>query len=193
MKVRQLRAADFRRQPWKNGAGLTTELAVHEEGGRFLWRLSVADVERSGPFSDFSGYQRTLMLLEGEGMELTIGAAPPLRIDRPHLPLVFDGGCKTECRVLGRGVRDLNLMVDRLRAAASLAVMRLHDEARIPLVAPWTLLYGLEGTVIAQARRIEHRLEAGELLRIDDAAEPMLTVRALHPGASAALIHIVRL
>jgi environmental stress-induced protein Ves len=33
MKATHLRTADFTRQPWRNGGGYTTQLAVHEEGG----------------------------------------------------------------------------------------------------------------------------------------------------------------
>ena len=193
MKVRHLHAGDFVRQPWKNGGGMTTELAIHAEGERWLWRVSVADVERSGPFSDFAGYERTLVLLEGDGMELAFGGASPVRIDQRYRPFAFDGACRTECRLLGGPVMDLNLMVDRERAAGSIAVVHLHDEARLPAVSPWTLLYCLDGAIVAQVRRIEHRLEPGELLRIDDPEEGALRVRALGTASCVALLHISRL
>jgi hypothetical protein len=44
---RVLSPADYRRMPWKNGAGRTTEIAVHPAGAAldaFDWRVSVADV-----------------------------------------------------------------------------------------------------------------------------------------------------
>src|SRR5687768_11288563 len=83
MRMRHLKADNYRRQPWKNGGGFTTELMVEPDGDRWLWRLSIANVEQSGPFSDFAGYERTLMLLSGEGMELHFEEAPAMRIDRP--------------------------------------------------------------------------------------------------------------
>ncbi len=39
----------------------------------FLWRVSIADVERDGPFSRFPGIDRTIVLLEGAGMRLRSG------------------------------------------------------------------------------------------------------------------------
>ena len=45
--MRLLRAATHRRMPWKNGAGVTTEIAVFPESAGlddFEWRLSMATV-----------------------------------------------------------------------------------------------------------------------------------------------------
>ena len=42
--------------PWRNGGGTTSEIVVEPgPGGRFHFRLSIADVEASGPFSGFPG------------------------------------------------------------------------------------------------------------------------------------------
>ncbi len=74
--VRLLTPADFHPMPWKNGAGRTTEIAVYPPGASldaFLWRVSIADVERDGPFSRFPGIDRTIVLLEGGGMRLRSG------------------------------------------------------------------------------------------------------------------------
>ena len=68
--MRILRAESYRRMPWKNGGGETTEIAVSPEGAGlddFDWRVSMARVESSGPFSLFAGIDRTLAILEGEG------------------------------------------------------------------------------------------------------------------------------
>jgi len=104
MRFRHLTAADFVRQPWKNGGGSTTQLALEGDDDRWLWRLSAADVERSGPFSDFAGYERTIMLLEGDGMDLEIdGRVAPLRT--PFEPFVFDGAAPSRiCGTVGMGV-----------------------------------------------------------------------------------------
>ena len=70
---RLLTPADYRPMPWKNGAGRTTEIAAHPAGAAldaFAWRVSIADVERDGPFSRFPGIDRTIVLLDGAGMRL---------------------------------------------------------------------------------------------------------------------------
>src|SRR5689334_4844647 len=93
---RHLEAFDYVRQRWKNGGGTTTELAREDAGDRWLWRVSIADVEVSGPFSDFAGYRRIIALLDGNGMALSFDRAPPVIIDRPHEPFAFDGGWRTD-------------------------------------------------------------------------------------------------
>jgi uncharacterized protein len=68
--MRILRAENYRRMPWKNGGGLTAEIAVSPESAGlddFDWRVSMARVEAGGPFSLFPGVDRTLSILEGEG------------------------------------------------------------------------------------------------------------------------------
>ncbi|EGD04024.1 hypothetical protein B1M_13530, partial [Burkholderia sp. TJI49] len=52
------RAADLVASPWKNGGGVTREIAAFPPGAAldaFAWRVSVADVGAAGPFSRFDG------------------------------------------------------------------------------------------------------------------------------------------
>lgn len=164
MKLRHLKAEDFTRQPWKNGGGFTTELARAP-----LWRLSIADVEQSGPFSDFTGYERTIMLLTGDGMELDFDHAPGVRIDRPEEPFVFDGGWRTHCRLLGGPVTDMNLMVIRESARGTLRVLHLPAEPAMLIAAPTALYYMLRGKAAFGILGLDEVVSRGELLRIDDA------------------------
>jgi uncharacterized protein len=39
--MRLLKASQFLRMPWKNGGGVTHEIARFGEGDDFLWRLSI--------------------------------------------------------------------------------------------------------------------------------------------------------
>ena len=93
--MRIVRPDGHRVMPWKNGFGTTTEIAIDpptaDVGGRFRWRLSIADVERSGPFSAFPGYERTIMVIAGNGMDLAIGDRPAQRLDRLFEPFAFSG------------------------------------------------------------------------------------------------------
>ena len=79
--VKLLGPADYRTMPWRNGRGTTRELAVFPadsalDGRPFAWRVSIADVKSDCEFSVFPGYDRSLMLMEGAGMELVFDAAP---------------------------------------------------------------------------------------------------------------------
>ena len=63
------RWADAVERPWRNGGGVTRELASSPEGvDDFDWRVSIAEVTASGDFSRFPGVDRTIVRL---GPELT--------------------------------------------------------------------------------------------------------------------------
>ncbi|MEU6890358.1 HutD family protein [Streptomyces sp. NPDC046557] len=124
--VRVLRAADRPAASWKNGGGVTREIAAGPEGAGmedFLWRVSLADVTADGPFSAFPGVDRTLTLAEGAGMDLTIGGERRL-VDERFVPQHFPGGHPTECRLLGGPVVNFNVMYRTEVVEAEVAVVR---------------------------------------------------------------------
>jgi len=60
--------------PWKNGGGMTHEaIRVPASSDPFRWRVSVAHVDASGPFSELAEYNRKMVLLQGAGIELRFG------------------------------------------------------------------------------------------------------------------------
>ncbi|HZZ94931.1 MAG TPA: HutD family protein [Usitatibacter sp.] len=190
MNVAHLKAGDFTRQPWKNGGGVTTQLALHEQGERWVWRLSLAEVARSGPFSDFAGYERTIMLVDGAGMELEVDGRATEALRLPYRPFVFDGGARTRCILVDGPVKDLNLMVDRERAGASLDVIDTHRFRGTRLEARWTVAYALRGWTHVVTGDLECTLAPGELLRIDGAQGADLDLVGLDRSALVALIRI---
>lgn len=115
----RLGPADYRLMPWKNGQGSTVELAIHPLGATlqsFDWRLSMADVAQDGDFSPFPGYDRSLMLAFGGGLELSFdSASAPQRLQQPGAVAEFSGDWATRCRLLDGPVRDFNVMSARGR------------------------------------------------------------------------------
>jgi uncharacterized protein len=107
-----LRDSARRRVPWLNGGGWTTEIIAWPNRDSWEWRLSVADVDTAGPFSEFPGVDRTIAMLHGNGMILTMDGTEN-RIDRPLVPFTFSGDYKTTCALIDGPVQDLNLMVRR--------------------------------------------------------------------------------
>ncbi|MGR4879520.1 HutD family protein [Streptomyces sp. LARHCF249] len=149
-----LRAADRTATAWKNGGGVTREIAAWPEGagtGDFAWRVSLAEVAADGPFSAFPGVDRTLTLAEGAGMDLTVAGAHRL-VDERFAPQDFAGDAPTECRLLGGPVVNFNVMYRRGAAAADTAVVR----GRLRLGAPageTLLVVALEGPAVLDAAR----------------------------------------
>jgi environmental stress-induced protein Ves len=115
MEARVIRNHDLVRVPWKNGGGTTAEIAAFPEGSGFEtfgWRVSMADVASDGPFSLFPGIDRTLIVIEGDGIELDVeGIAYSLDTASPKLS--FSGDDITAGRLLSGPIRDLNVMTRR--------------------------------------------------------------------------------
>lgn len=138
--------------PWKNGQGTTTEIAVEPpEAGMdapLLWRLSLADVATSGPFSAFPGLDRIIMLVQGIGMRLNFGdAAPSVLVDKPFQPVKFDGAWQTTCQLLGSPIVDFNLMVDQARLTSEAFIQRAGQTNLSLKPGSWLLAHGFLGQV----------------------------------------------
>ena len=129
MDVFALPANEYRRERWKNGAGWTREiLRWPRDADDWDWRLSIAEVDRDGPFSTFPGVDRELVLLSGEGMRLRFVDGEVAQLQPPHDRVRFAGERALECELVAGPTHDFNLMWKRDRIEAQL----LHR----PLVGP---------------------------------------------------------
>lgn len=116
--MRILRAAEYRRMPWKNGKGETVEIAVFPPDASvsdFGWRISMATVTTDGPFSTFEDIDRTLSVLKGEGMRLSVEGMAPVLLGTASPPFFFPGDRKTDAVLTSGGISDLNVMTRRGR------------------------------------------------------------------------------
>jgi len=93
-----IRFADLVPSPWPNGAGRKADIRTGDG-----WVVAFAWLERDAPFSDYTGSDRTITLVEGAGFRLrfTPETSTDLLIDRMHIPTDFDGGWPTQCEILG--------------------------------------------------------------------------------------------
>ncbi|KAL6056991.1 But2 domain-containing protein [Balamuthia mandrillaris] len=117
--------------PWKNGLGFTRQVFVERQDGMegFVARVSVARVETSGPFSDFTGYDRVIMVIEGSGMKLTHADHGEVLLDQKFVPARFDGAWKTSSELLDGPISDFNVMVAQGRATATVNVVECPVDA----------------------------------------------------------------
>lgn len=117
-----LRAADRVATPWKNGGGVTREVAAWPPGAGFddfHWRVSMAEVRRDGPFSIFPNVDRILAVLEGR-LALSVAGFNAFELGPDSPPAHFPGDAPTNGHVLQGPVLDLNVMVRRGAAEATL-------------------------------------------------------------------------
>ena len=103
-----LKFDDLIEVPWKNGGGITRNIAKGLHLDQAAWTISRADVAQDGPFSDFAGMVRVLTVVSGSTMTLE---TPTTSIDaRPWEPVRFDGGLKVNSLLADGPLTDLNLM-----------------------------------------------------------------------------------
>jgi len=104
-----VRLADVAPAPWRNGGGVTRELLAWPDADRWRVRLSVAEVERDGPFSVFEGVQRVFAVLAGAGVRLRVEGQEHL-LTTADAPLHFDGAARVDCALVDGATQDFNLM-----------------------------------------------------------------------------------
>lgn len=111
--------ADVPPSPWKNGGGVTRQLAAWPNAQDWVWRMSVAEVAGSGPFSRFDGVDRWFAVMGGAGVRLNMGPevqAHTLTAD--SAPLCFAGEEPVHCTLINGPTQDFNLMLRRSHASA---------------------------------------------------------------------------
>lgn len=192
MKV--LRAADYQRMPWKNGGGETSEIAISPPGAALdtlEWRVSMAVVAQDGPFSIFSGIDRTLCMLDGAGMELDFGADGGRRtVTRDTAPFHFPADLPVHARLLAGTITDLNVMTRRDRYRHSVSQLVVDERLTLELSADQSLLFCEDGTVTcAVAGKADIRLGSHDCVWLSE-APGVLDLASAQPSASVFLIQL---
>ena len=177
-----IRQHDLVETPWKNGGGITRNIAQEGDTSGPLWRLSMADVDRNGEFSSFPGMTRILTVIKGDNMMLHRPNGAMLA--RYAVPMTFDGSTPITA-TLGQGpIRNFNLMFDTAQCVGKARVVRepgVTDFGRADQTGVLHVIAGhaqVEGavldmgdTVISTAMPISFDLP-------DDAAALIITLRA---------------
>ncbi len=166
-----LRPSDYRVMPWKDGGGSTTEIAIEPAGASladpFLWRVSSAQVEASGPFSHFPGRARLLTLLEGSGLILDIDGQGRQRLKHPGQVVAFPGDAKVHATLIQGFCVDFGVISDPGRVKVTLEWLNLGTDATAITLAPATLLFAPWGPVRVDPLGVE--LAPRDCLRLGNA------------------------
>jgi hypothetical protein len=114
-----VRLADCAEQPWRNGGGTTRVLLTWPADDHWTLRLSVARIERDGPFSPFPGVSRSFAVIDGAGVRLR-WPSRELRLTPGAVPVEFDGADPPDGALVDGPTSDLNLMVRQQAGRGSL-------------------------------------------------------------------------
>jgi uncharacterized protein len=182
-----------RESPWRNGGGFTREIAASPSGAgmdAFDWRVSLARIERDGPFSTFPGVDRLIAIVEGEGVELIFEDASSVVLRRGSPPNRFPGEIVVKARLCDGPATALNVMTRRGSVRASLALVDLKAPLEVAPHEGVGLTLALDG-----AARLETSLGAQRLGALDawqDDASAGLTIFP-EPLLRAAMLQLVLL
>ncbi|KQR04158.1 hypothetical protein ASF72_03830 [Arthrobacter sp. Leaf141] len=131
-----IRFADLKATPWRNGGGVTRDLASHPQGAAaqdWDWRVSIAEVTKAGDFSPFPGMERVLTVVEGELLLLTVdGADHPLEKYRPFR---FDGGAPAAGSLPTGDIRNLNVITRSGKFKGYTSIIELSKKRAHPVFA----------------------------------------------------------
>lgn len=186
-----LRASGYKRMPWKNGGGETVEIAVFPPDASvddFDWRISMATVASNGPFSIFPGIDRTLSILEGNGMVLAIAANNPLLLTIESAPLPFPADVPVNATLYNGPIVDLNVMTRRSTFRHS--VQKRSGTFFADAAGNTTLILALDSLTISGGSG-KDRLERLDSLMIENGSP--FTVEADHDEGAFFLIALERI
>jgi environmental stress-induced protein Ves len=182
--------AAFTPLPWKNGGGMTYEaIRLPPTDDPFLWRVSLAQIDSSGPFSDFAGYDRIMVLLQGRGIALKFEDGEQRSLRKVGDWLQFDGGIPVHCELLDGPCMDLNLMVSKsMRVAARLE--RLDRALRVQAGQGQTILiFSLEYTLSIDTGESESVIvEPWDLAILSQGSARLNRIAPDRPAADAVFI-----
>ncbi|HEX4151448.1 MAG TPA: HutD family protein [Steroidobacteraceae bacterium] len=193
--MRIIRQSAFVSVPWKNGGGVTREaIRMPPSGASFHWRLSIAQIDKSGPFSDFAAYRRFMVLLKGGGVRLEIASPhdPEGASERRELRaggdwVQFDGALATNCELIDGPCVDLNLMVSKASPAPSVRVERVR-EPLCPRVegSEWMLAFPLDSALELRGGTGAHLLDPWDVALWSGQDDPSVRIAPVPGGESAA-------
>jgi environmental stress-induced protein Ves len=172
----------FRSKPWKNGGGVTVDIADACRPGAdpsgwegMIWRLGRTAIVQPGPFSDLTGYERLQAVIVGAGLVLE-GASGEIDLRRPFMPVRYDGGLPLVSRLESGPVEVVNLIVDRALCEADLVVPVVGEA--MTLKPTIHILYAPSEAVTARCGTQAITVPGGHALRIDADAGVSLTLEA---------------
>ena len=183
-----IRFAELRSEPWRNGGGVTRELASHPKAasaqdGAWDWRVSIADVSKAGDFSAFPGMERVLTVIDGELLLLTVdGDEHPLEKYRPFR---FSGEAAAHGALPTGDIRDLNVITRAGSFKGFTSIIELSKKRAHP-VFEGQLAVLLQGQATVSAGNLSVSVETAGATEADGAAESSTAAEADRDEAAPA-------
>jgi environmental stress-induced protein Ves len=164
MSWQRLSLQEATSQTWRNGGGVTHEFATWPSPDHWQWRVSVARIDRDGPFSAFEGIQRWFAVLTGDGVKLS-WPTHAVALTPQSDPVQFAGSPACDAHLLGGPTLDFNLMTRGLRghltrqsdvSASVHTAASWPAQAHVGIFACTDCVWQCDGAVVEQAQHSLH-------------------------------------
>ncbi|TAL94354.1 MAG: hypothetical protein EPN73_18530 [Paraburkholderia sp.] len=168
-------------EPWRNGGGVTRTLAT----GSGQWRISLADIERDGPYSRFEAFSRTSLVLRGGGVTLRDrNAVVQLK---PFEAVEYDGNVAWNAFLVEGPVTALNVMSVRGRYRTRVRAITDSIDVRPDCVAV-AVVVALDGgcTFYEPGTHLAGSVEPGQMVVVNDVTRPLRLAPTVAPPATRA-------
>jgi len=165
--ITRLDPSQYRRTPWKNGGGVTVDIAGQDE----VWHFGRTPITAPGPFSDYAGFDRLQVLVAGQGLVLdTPGGEIDVRT--PFEPVRFGGETPIVSRLEAGPVEVVNLIGARTKVRIALEVLK--TDSALAVEAGTHLAYAAHGAGALEVNGTSCRLAADHAVRIDATVPTMI-------------------
>ena len=171
MNIKLLDPSQYITTPWRNGGGVTVDIAVATDRDGNSWRFGRTPIVQPGPFSDYRGFDRVQVLVAGSGLVLE---TPDGEIDvrQPFRPVRFAGETPIVSRLEAGPVEVVNLIGDRAKVRIDIRVLQAGGD--IILGAGTHIAYCPDGPATIEVQGGRYELAADHGLRIEtDALAPI--------------------
>jgi hypothetical protein len=182
------RAADLQALPWRNGQGLSVPLFAADTSKMPDWRISVASIRADASYSDFAGYQRAQVLLQGGPLHLSVADTPLASLTAPGQRVEFDGALVVQaciedsCALLNTAIRPgRGTLRSWLRPVLGTLMLPVHAGGQ------W-FGYVLGGQLSLRCGVDRHLLHQGDAFCINDQGLPRAVIDG---GGSLALAQLL--
>ena len=162
--LRLIRQSEMLEGPWRNGMGVSWEIASHKEHGasEFSWRFAKARIDRDVPFSIYPGVDRVFMQISGNGLDLEFEGGQVLTVHESNVPHAFACDVPLTCKLRDGPCFDLNLFTARGVYEAQASVIKLSGMETLDLSNIEAVYFALEGSVVLSGQGGAVQLQAGD-------------------------------
>jgi hypothetical protein len=180
--IEHLKLQHYQNMPWKNGLGLTFEIArgPHHDTDDFDWRISMAEVEQDSEFSLFQGKQRIISVLSGAGMNLSLASTATDQGQTvqvlPRTLFAFDGELRVCCGLPDGPIRDLNLIYRKARVHPRMQWILASSPQTVLSSAREIFIFNMAPGATIEIAKHSYDLDTLDCLKILN-PEQMLTIQ----------------